>query len=111
MRVMGSKQRYRIPDVCVMALPYHAEPVITDPPHLAIEIVSPEDETADLLTKVADYLRFGVSHIWIADPYKRTVQEAGLDGIRSCPDLSVETPLAGRVDFKEPFAQLDQPTN
>src|ERR1051326_569136 len=36
MRVMGTKHRYRIPDVCVMALPYRLEPVLTTPPHLAI---------------------------------------------------------------------------
>jgi len=81
-RVIGTKHRYRIPDVCVMALPYHSEPVLATPPHLVVEILSPDDETADLLAKVADYLRFGVAHIWIANPYKHTVQEADRDGIR-----------------------------
>jgi len=65
-RVLGTKHRYRIPDVCVMALPYRSEPVLTTPPHLIIEILSPDDETADTLARVADYLRFGVSHIWLA---------------------------------------------
>ena|SRR5581483_2884826 len=110
LRVSGRKHRYRIPDVCVMALPYRHEPVITTPPHLAVEIVSPEDETGDLLAKVADYLRFGVVHVWIVDPYKRTVQEADREGIRSRPDLRVETPRVGVVDFKDVFTQLDQPT-
>jgi Uma2 family endonuclease len=110
LRVMGKKHRYRIPDVCVMALPYRLEPVITTPPHLAIEIVSPEDETADLLAKVSDYLRFGVPHIWIADPYKHTVQEADCDGIRGNAALVLETELVGRVDFKKLFAKLDEPT-
>lgn len=108
--VWGKKHRYRIPDVCVMALPYRSEPVLATPPHLVIEIVSPDDETADLLARVADYLRFGVPHIWIPDPYKRTLQEAGREGIHSCPDLVVETELVGRVDFKELFARLDEPT-
>ena len=70
LRVSGKEHRYRIPDVCVMALPYRSEPVLTTPPHLAIEILSPDDETADILAKVADYLRFGIPHIWIVNPHK-----------------------------------------
>jgi Uma2 family endonuclease len=108
--VWGKKHRYRIPDICVMALPYRSEPVLTTPPHLAVEIVSPDDEAADLLARIADYLRFGVPHIWTPDPYKRTLQRADREGIHACPDLVVETELVGRVDFNELFAQLDEPT-
>ena len=110
LRVLGTKNRYRIPDVCVMALPYRSEPVLTTPPHLVVEVLSPEDETADVLAKVADYLRFGVAHIWIADPYKHTVQEADREGIRYCADLVPETDLVGRVDFNALFAKVDEPT-
>jgi|HubBroStandDraft_1064217.scaffolds.fasta_scaffold00848_10 Uma2 family endonuclease len=110
LRVLGTNNRYRIPDVCVMALPYHSEPVLTTPPHLTVEIRSPEDETADVLAKVADFLRFGVAHIWIADPYKHTLQEADRDGIRYCTDLVLETDLVGRVDFNDLFAKVDEPT-
>jgi Uma2 family endonuclease len=109
-RVLGTKHRYRIPDVCVMALPYCSEPVLTTPPHLIIEILSPDDETADTLARVADYLRFGVSRIWIADPYKHTLQEADREGIRYCADLVLETELVGRVDFKDLFAKVDEST-
>jgi Uma2 family endonuclease len=110
LRVLGTKNRYRIPDVCVMALPYHSEPVLTTPPHLVIEILSPEDETADILAKVADYLRFGVSNIWIANPYQRTVQEVDREGIRYCTNLAPETDLVGCVDFNDLFAKMDVPT-
>jgi Uma2 family endonuclease len=108
--VFGKKHRYRIPDLCLMALPYRSEPVITTPPHLVIEILSPDDETADTLARVADYLRFGIPHIWLADPYKRSLQDADRDGIRYRPELVVETALAGRVDFNELFVQLDEST-
>lgn len=109
-RVLGTKHRYRIPDVCVMALPYRSEPVLTTPPHLIIEILSPDDETADVLAKVADYLRFGVAHVWIANPYKHTLQEADRNDIRYCADLVLETDLVGRVDFNALFAKVDEPT-
>ena len=110
LRVRGTKHRYRIPDVCVMALPYHSEPVLTTPPHLVIEILSPDDEAADMLAKVSDYLRFGVPHIWLVNPYKYTVQEAGRDGLRDCPSRVVETELVGRVDFNDLFARVDEAT-
>jgi Uma2 family endonuclease len=110
LRVVGTKHRYRIPDVCVMALPYHSEPVLTTPPHLIIEVLSPDDETADTLARVADFLRFGVPHIWIANPYKHTLQEADREGIRYCTDLVVQTDVVGRVDFNALFAKVDEPT-
>ena len=59
--VWGTKHRYRIPDVCVMALPYRSEPVLTTPPHLIIEMLSPDDETAETPARVANYLRFRTS--------------------------------------------------
>jgi Uma2 family endonuclease len=108
--VSGAKNRYRIPDVCVMALPYEKEPVFTRPPHLAIEVISPDDQVADILEKTADYLKAGIPHIWLVDPYKRTLQVVDPDGIRSVQDLVVETDLVGSVDFKELFAQVDEPT-
>jgi len=110
LRVSGKRHRYRIPDICVMALPYHPEPVLSTPPYLIIEIRSPEDETAEMLAKVADYLRFGVAHIWLVDPYKHTVQVADREGIRFHPDLAPETELVGRIDFNELFAKVDQST-
>ncbi|MGO4880772.1 MAG: Uma2 family endonuclease [Bryobacteraceae bacterium] len=106
---VSARGRHRIPDVCLMALPYEYEPVFTKPPHLVVEIVSPDDRPADILLKVADYLNFGVAHIWMPDPYKRKLQEADSAGLRDCPDLVVETELAGRVDFRELFARLDEP--
>jgi Uma2 family endonuclease len=110
-RVRVSPQpRYRIPDLCVMALPYQPEPVFTHPPHLIIEILSPDDEPADMLEKIADYLKFGVPHVWLPDPYRRRLQVADRDGLHDRPALIAETELAGRLDFGELFAKLDEPS-
>jgi Uma2 family endonuclease len=110
-RVRVSPQpKYRVPDLSVMALPYQQEPVFTHPPHLIVEILSPDDEPADMLEKIADYLKFGVSHIWIPDPYRRRLQVADRDGLHDRPGLIVETDLAGRLDFGELFAKLDDPS-
>jgi Uma2 family endonuclease len=63
-----------------------------------------------MLGKVAEYLNFGVPHVWIPDPYRPRLQEADRDGIRDCPNLMVETDLVGRVDFGELLAKLDEPS-
>ncbi|HXM41915.1 MAG TPA: Uma2 family endonuclease [Bryobacteraceae bacterium] len=110
-RVRVSPQpKYRVPDLCLMALPYQREPVFTHPPHLIVEILSSDDEPADMLEKVADYLKFGVPHIWIPDPYRQRLQVADRDGLHDRPELVVETELAGRLDFGELFARLDEPS-
>ena len=75
--MLGTKHRYRIPDV---------------------------------LARVADYLRFGVAHVWIANPYRHTLQPADREGIRHCPGLILETGLVGRVDFNALFAHVDEAT-
>jgi Uma2 family endonuclease len=107
-RVSADPLRYRIPDLCVVALPYPPEPVLTRPPHLVIEITSPDDGAADVLEKVGEYLAAGVPHIWMPDPYRHTLYEADQMGIRGCSSLTAETDLVGRVDFRELFARLDE---
>ena len=107
---VAAGRRYRIPDVCVMALPYRHEPVLTQPPHLAVEIRSPEDRMSDILARVADFLAAGIPHVWLVDPYKRTVQEFGPDLIRQAAGLALETELVGRVEFAPLFHSLDEPT-
>lgn len=106
---VSDEPRYRIPDVCLKALPYKRTPVL-ERPDLAIEIVSPDDEPADLLDKIADYVAAGIPYIWVADPYKRTLTEV-VNGVIRRPFTTVlATPLVGEVDFASIFQQLDEPT-
>jgi Uma2 family endonuclease len=105
---VSPQPKYRVPDLCLMALPYRTESVFAQPPHLIIEILSPDDRPSDMLAKVAEYLDFGVPHVWLPDPYRRRLQEADGDGLHDRPDLIVETELAGRVDFGELFTKLDE---
>jgi hypothetical protein len=77
---------------------------------LIIEILSPDDETAETLARVADFLRFGVAHIWIANPYKHLCRRPTAKVSKYCPDLVVETDLVCRVDFNALFAKVDEPT-
>ena len=68
LRVQVSPTRFRIPDICVMLGPKPTQQIIGTPPFLAIEIRSPEDRMPRILERIDDYLRFGVSYVWVIDP-------------------------------------------
>jgi Uma2 family endonuclease len=69
-RVQVSPTRVRIPDVAL--LPPGPQPdVITDPPALVIEILSPDDTYSDTQERAQDYRAMGVETVWIIDPKTR----------------------------------------
>jgi Uma2 family endonuclease len=76
-RVQTSAGRYRVPDVCVVTQP-PAGPfgrrIVTTPPYLCVEILSPEDTASETMQKVREYLKFGVAWVWVIDPVTRTGQ-------------------------------------
>jgi Uma2 family endonuclease len=69
-RVQVAATRFRVPDVCVLLNPTEKQ-ILTAPPFLVVEILSPEDRMRDMQMRVNDYLRFGVSYIWVVDPKTR----------------------------------------
>ena len=103
--------RYRVPDILVIARPFHAvRGVIVDAPLLIVEVLSPDDRVGETVKRYRDYAVFGVPHIVQLDPVERTafVFEAGalvpkeLDGF--------EVPGHGFLAFhvRELFARLDE---
>ena len=103
-----SPTRFRVPDVLVMLKSQPGEPVLTRPPFLCIEILSPEDRISRMVERVNEYLAFGVNYVWVVDPEKRTADSYTKEGSRevrdqlttSNPDISISVP--------ELFAELDQ---
>jgi Uma2 family endonuclease len=106
---VSDEPRYRIPDVCVKALPHEKTPVLVRP-DLVIEIVSPDDKPLEMAEKIGDYQAAGIPHIWIADPYQRTLIEVDHAGIRRPAALTLSAPLVGEIDFGLFFQQLDEPS-
>ena len=70
-RVRVAENRVRVPDLVVLTA--GAQPdVLTDPPLLVIEILSPEDSYSDTQERAQDYRAMGVETVWIIDPKTRT---------------------------------------
>lgn len=70
-RVQVRANRFRIPDLCVLAEGAPREKVVTSAPVLCVEILSPEDTMSRTMDRVNDYLQMGVPACWIVDPIRR----------------------------------------
>jgi len=67
-RVQVRADRYRIPDVCIVTADALGQKIVTTPPELCIEILSPGDTLARTMDRVRDYFHMGVPACWIIDP-------------------------------------------
>jgi len=108
-RTQVKQTRFRCPDVSVLRSGSSREQILTHPPLIAIEILSPEDRLSRMQTKIYDYIEFGVEHIWILDPEGRRAWFADRFGLHPVEsgELSVPgTPI--RVVLSELFAELDR---
>ncbi len=103
----ATEKRYRIPDICVVRKPYRKDRVLSEPPYLVIEILSPDDRTSETLQRVNDFARFGVTHIWVVAPAEQKVFEADEHGLREISGNLAQLPELGlTVDFNEFFREL-----
>ena len=62
-----STTRVRIPDVCLVSRELPVEQVITRPPIVVVEILSPEDRVRRYNDRLEDYRAMGVNNIWVID--------------------------------------------
>jgi Uma2 family endonuclease len=102
-RVQIDPTRFRIPDVCVVLGPKPAERVLTKPPFLCVEILSPEDLWTRIEQRLTDYLEMGLPYAWVLDPQtKQAYIATATDGLREVKDgvlrtanPALEVPLTG----------------
>jgi Uma2 family endonuclease len=109
LRVQVAAHRFRVPDVTVLRHDHPSEQIITTPPLLCIEILSPDDRFGRMDQKITDYVNMGVRAVWVIDP----LAKAGYDcqgGHLSMWKLSNRLALAGTpvaVDIADLFSSLD----
>jgi Uma2 family endonuclease len=108
-RTQVSSSHFRVPDLSVLRAGTPKERIITHPPLIVIEILSPEDRLSRFQDRIDDYLVFGIENIWIIDPERRTAYTAtssGLHPVRTNELTVPETPI--RVVLSDLFAELDR---
>jgi len=100
-RVQVTPTRFRVPDVLVVAGRMPSGRVITEPPLLAIEVLSRDDRADEVQEKIDDYLNFGVRFVWVVNPrtrqgYVHTAEGSrpARDGILRTSGPALEVPLA-----------------
>ncbi len=109
LRTQVKVTRFRCPDVLVLRADAPREQILTHPPLIAIEILSPEDRLSRFRVKIDDYVAFGVENIWIIDPATRSAMTAdrfGLHPVETGELAVADTPI--RIDLGELFAELDR---
>jgi Uma2 family endonuclease len=109
LRTQTKARNFRVPDVLVVRSGENFERYLTQPPLIAIEILSPEDTLRAMQAKSAEYRAFGVENIWVIDPEPRIAYRYASSALAEvlAGELAVEgTPI--RVVLSELFAELDR---
>lgn len=96
--------RFRIPDV-IVTRGKPDEQILTKPPLLCIEILSPEDTVSRINIRVKDYLELGVPVVWVIDPsekrvwiYRANGMEEATGGCVKLDGTSIEVPFSEIFD-------------
>jgi Uma2 family endonuclease len=108
-RVQLRPRRYVVPDLAVLRMGTPRERILTRPPLITIEIMSPEDKLKNVAKKTVEYLDFGVENIWVIDPNAHVAYRGTRSGLELVP--SGELTVAGTpilVKISELFEKLDQ---
>jgi Uma2 family endonuclease len=99
-RIRVRARKYMIPDFCIVKGPRAKEPVLTTPPFLVIEILSPEDRPSHVSKTVHAWREFGVPYVWVINPetlVSHLHDQRGStrldDGVLRIPGTPIEVPL------------------
>ena len=95
------ENRYLVPDIAVQRKDRIQDPYPTEPVHLCVEILSPEDRFSEVIAKGEEYHAWGVPMVWIIDPVNQAawefspshpLHEVPSGGSLTAPEISI--PLA-----------------
>jgi Uma2 family endonuclease len=103
LRLRVAPARYRVVDLAVYTGEEPVAEVPSEPPFVAIEIVSPDDTYAGIMERLQDYHDWGVRHVWLLDPQSRRFSAYGAEGLQ--PVAALELPELGvRITPEEIFS-------
>jgi Uma2 family endonuclease len=94
-RIRTAPTRFRVPDVVVIDGKPDQQ-VLSIPPLLCIEILSPEDRLTRIQTRADEYLAMGVPEVWIIDPESLRTYICDSSGLHEVRDRMLVT-KDGRV--------------
>ncbi len=94
--------RFRVPDV-VVTLGKPDEQILSKPPLLCIEILSPEDTVSKTNQRIQEYLKFAVPVVWLVDPAEKTVWIYRSNGMEEASGSSIK--LDG-TSIEIPFSEV-----
>ncbi|MBK9168677.1 MAG: Uma2 family endonuclease [Bryobacterales bacterium] len=103
LRVRVGPKRFRVPDICVVLGDFPSEQVLTQPPFLCVEILSPSDTLDRLQERIDDYLAMGVLCVWLLNPRTRRGWVYTGEGSREAKDGILHT---ANPDLAVPLAAL-----
>jgi Uma2 family endonuclease len=98
-RVQVKPSRFRVPDLCVVNGD-PGEQVLTRPPLICIEVLSPDDSMSSMQERIEDYLAFGVPHVWILDPRRKKAYWADGNGVHEAGEMLAASGTPMRVSLK-----------
>ena len=84
--------RFRIPDVSIVRGGKPLGRIITTPPEVAVEVLSPDDRIAAFQERIDDYLAFAIPCVWVIDPETRRAWIHTNDGSREAKDGILRNP-------------------
>jgi Uma2 family endonuclease len=102
LRFQTQPTRFRVPDV-VVTRGKPDEQILTKPPLLCIEILSPEDRIPSVNTRIKEYLDFGVPVVWLIEPTERKIWIYRANGMEESTGESIK--LDG-TDIEVPFSEI-----
>lgn len=103
--------RFLVPDIAVQRKDRIQDPYPTEPIHLCVEVLSPEDRLSAVIAKGEEYLAWGVPTCWIVDPEKRMAWEFSRDqGLHEIPPGGFLNAEPIRVALADLFPDNAQPS-
>jgi len=104
LRMPVKPRRYRVADLAVFLGERPKGKYPSTPPLIVVEILSDDDRLSEALEKAEDYYRWGVRHVWLADPDRRALFVFDGSGLRQVPDwalLECETSITPEQVFPD----------